>query len=465
MTSRDLTKGSVVSNLLYMSVPAMLGMVTQTLYGLVDMMWVGRISASAVAAVTIFGSIYWIVFVLNNTIGNGSVAVLSQGFGSGNQEIAKKATANTFGFKLLTGLAAAVILLLALKPVLSMFSSDPHVIRLTLDYGIIRTIFLPVTFSSFTVHTVLRCSGDAKSPMYITMFTALLNIILDPIFIFDTIPVVGIPGLGLGVFGAALATVISVTISLLIGLWILFGPKSRFSMQISDIWKIDWQVALNITRIGFPPAASGFLRTMTNLIILGFVTTYGMAAVAAWGIIGRLLSLMWMPINGIKQGGSAIVGQNIGAGFGERAEKTGLIAGKLGLISMAVLAFLMFITSPQLMSLFTNDIEVISLGAAALKAAMFAMPVFGLYSGVSTLFMGSGNTLPFLIAGTVGQWLFQMPLLFMVVRIMHLPFAWVGAGYIGLAIGEGLVYLYFCYRGNWREKIKAKMAAANTLRS
>ena len=122
MSKRDLTKGSIMNNLIAMSLPTMLGAMAQTLYSLVDMIWVGRLSAEAVASITIYSSLYFIIYVLNNIIGQGSVPVISQSYGSGNQERTKKAVENTFAFKLIVGISAAVITLIIMKPVMSCFS-------------------------------------------------------------------------------------------------------------------------------------------------------------------------------------------------------------------------------------------------------------------------------------------------------------------------------------------------------
>jgi len=459
MRSRDLTKGNLVNNLWYMAIPVMLGMVTQTLYDLVDMMWIGRLSAEAVAAVTVFSSVYYLVFVLNNIIGNGSVAVISQSFGSGSVEEARKAIANTFAFKLLAGIVASIIMYVALEPVLALFTKDTYVLQAALEYGRIRTVFLPIMFSSFTVTTALRCSGDSKSPMYITMFTAILNIILDPIFIFETIPIIGLPGLNMGVFGAALATVISTTLSLLIAYWIMFGPESKFSLQLSDLWNIDWAMSKRIIKIGLPQAISGFLSNVANVIIVGLVTTFGTFAIAAWGITGRLINLLFMPINGLSQGGSTIVGQNVGAGQLDRAEETGLAAGKLGFMSMLLVCAVGYIFAPQVISLFTIDSEVVRYGVIGLRAAIFCMPIMATAMGVATIFMGTGFTMPFLVAGIVGQWVMQIPLMFLFTKVLHLPYAWLPATYIAFATGQAIVIFYYYRQGKWRKKAELASAA------
>ncbi|QOR36317.1 MATE family efflux transporter [Clostridium sp. 'deep sea'] len=459
MRKRDLTKGSVINNLLFMALPAMLGLFTNTLYDIVDMMWIGRISATAVASVTVFCTILGLISVLNSIIGNGSVPVLAQSFGSADLEKSRKAVANTFAFKLIVGLVGALLLYLILKPTISLFTKDVNMLNGALEYGRIRTIFLPIMFSSYTVSTALRCSGDSKSPMYIAILASVLNIVLDPIFIFSRIPILGIKGLGLGIFGAALATVISTTVSFLIGFWILFGPKSKLSLRISDLFKIDWTVAMKITRIGGPQALANLLRNMANVIILGFVTLYGTMAVAAFGILGRIMGLMVMPSNGLVQGGGAVVGQNVGCGKIERAEKTALIAGKLGGGIMIVVSALGFVFAPQIMGLFSNEIEVLAIGIPAFRIAFLCLPILGFSQGIATLFIGTGYTLPFFIGGIVGQWLIQVPFLYLVSRVLHLPFTYIAASFIVYAIGEGLVTLYYYRSGKWRNTIEHNVSS------
>ncbi len=462
MNKRDLTKGKITRGLLYMSVPAMLGMMSHTIYDLVDMMWIGRLSASAVAAVTLFSSIYFMSYVLNQIIGSGSVAILSQAFGAKSEEKIRAAITNTFTFKLITGIIAAILLYIFIEPLLGIFTQDASLIKDALAYGRIRILFLPITFSTFTVTTILRCSGDSKSPMIINILTSILNIVLDPIFIFGQVPIIGTRGLGLGVAGAAIATVISATVSLIVSSYIMFGPKSQYKLSIRDLTKIDLQVVKKITTIGLPEATSGLIRNLANLIMIGFVTSFGTLAVAAWGISGRLINLGFMPISGLMQGGSAMVGQNIGANQIDRAEEVGKVAGKLGFSAMLTVALAGFAFMPQIMQIFTSDQDVIRLGTQAMRAAIFCMPVLASGYGMATLFGGSGYTMPFLYSSIIAQWGVQIPLMFLVTNVLGLGFAWLAGTYILYSLGEVIVILYFYKKGKWKKKAieELEMAAA-----
>ncbi|RLL88740.1 hypothetical protein BG32_12840, partial [Mesotoga sp. HF07.pep.5.2.highcov] len=167
--ARDLTQGNILKNLLVMSVPTMIGFSAQMVYDIVDIFWIGRISGEAIAGVTIFTTLFWIVDILNSIIGQSSVSLISQSFGKKDLEGTNRAIEQTITFKFIVALISALLVAAFLKPSLGFFSNDPTVITAALDYGYIRLFFLPMMFSSYSVNTALRCIGDAKSPMYIMM--------------------------------------------------------------------------------------------------------------------------------------------------------------------------------------------------------------------------------------------------------------------------------------------------------
>jgi len=262
---RDLTAGSVTKNLLSMSLPTMFGFMSQTLYDLVDMAWIGRISPEAVASVTIFTTIFWLAEVMNEIIGTGSVSLISQSYGSGDTERTRRVIEQTIAFKALVALISATFLLLFLKPLIAFFTDDPLVRRSALEYGYIRIFFLPIMFSSYTVNTALRCTGDAKKPMIIMLTASVLNVVLDPVLMFDTIPGTPIHGFGLGVFGAALATIISITVAFLAGFCILFSRWARVRITLRGIFRLEWAIDRKLFAIGAPSGLEMLSRNGADL--------------------------------------------------------------------------------------------------------------------------------------------------------------------------------------------------------
>lgn len=338
MKKRDLTKGSITKNLLFMSVPTMMGFFAQTLYDVVDMMWIGRISFEAVAGVTIFVTIFWVVEVLNEIIGSSSISLISQSYGEGDKEKTKKIIEQTITFKALVAIIASIFLYLFIKPLALFFDSNPLVVKSVISYGYIRIYFVPIMFSSFTVNTALRCIGDAKKPLYLMLVSSIMNVILDPIFIFKSLHIkflfidFTLKGFGMGVFGAALATVISITFAFLIGMYILLGGKTHIKIEFKKLFRLDKEIDFKLITIGLPNGADSLTRNLSSFVVLKLIAIYGSVAIAAAGIGMRILGLLFMPLIGLMMGGGTIVGQNIGNNQIDRAEKTAFAAAKLGLL-------------------------------------------------------------------------------------------------------------------------------------
>ncbi|MFA6707384.1 MAG: MATE family efflux transporter, partial [Sphaerochaetaceae bacterium] len=205
--SNDSTVGDLNRHVWRMSFPTMAGMLLQAVYDLVDMIWIGFISPEAVAAVTIFITLFWIVEILNEIVGTSSVSMISQSYGTGDLERTRIISEQTLVFKALLAILGAIIMLVCLKPLLHFFTDDSKVIAHGIEYGVIRLIFLPIFFSSYSVNTIFRCTGDAKTPMKLLITSAIINMVADPLLMFDTIPGTSIKGLGWGMQGAAIATV------------------------------------------------------------------------------------------------------------------------------------------------------------------------------------------------------------------------------------------------------------------
>ena len=216
--NNDLLTGSIKKNLLRIALPTMLGFFLQAVYDIVDMIWIGRISSQAVAGVTIFSTVFWLVTILNEIIGTSSISLITQSYGMKDERRTQRIVEQTLAFKAMVAIISALIMVVFLKPLLSFFTTEEEVLKAALDYGYIRIFFLPIMFSSYSVNTALRCLGDAKTPMFIMIAASVANIILDPLFMFQTIPGTSIPGLNMGVFGAGLATVISTVIAFSLGL-------------------------------------------------------------------------------------------------------------------------------------------------------------------------------------------------------------------------------------------------------
>lgn len=450
IVERDLTKGSIPKNLLLVSVPTMFGFFAQTLYDFIDMIWIGKISTQAVAGVAIFSTIFWFTDIFNEIIGVSSISLISQSYGAGMIGKTKQIIEQSIFFKMMVSVITAIILVILLKPLSLFFSDDPIVIQSILDYGIIRSFFLPFMFCSFSVNTAMRCTGDARHPMIIMISTALLNIILDPILMFDTIPGTSIPGMGWGIQGAAIATVLSTLIAFFAGLLILLTGKSYVKISFYGLFKISMENIKKLSFIGLPTGLEMFFRQGGQFLLLKFVSFYGTLALAIFGIGMRLFNLVFLPLLGLSMGGSAVTGQNLGANQIERTHCTALYAVFFGIIITGTLAAIALFFPESIIRIFINQAEVIEVGKEMIYIISPSFMAIAISMGLNTVFAGSGFNLPYLVSGILSRWFFQIPYSAMIVYFFHLPISYIWVGFLGAEFIEFVIILVYYRQGKWK---------------
>lgn len=452
---RDLTKGSVRGNLLHMALPTMLGFLAQTLYEVIDMMFIGAINHYALAGVTIFVTIFWLVQILNEIIGTSSISLISQAYGSGDTDRAKLAIEQTLSFKFIVAVMAGGIIAIVLQPLSMLFTKgDQQVMNSIYEYGYLRLFFMPMMFSSFSVNTALRCIGDAKKPLYLMAISSVLNVVLDAYFMFGEVSttILGIPiqytGLNMGIFGASLATVISMTVAFLIGFYFLLSGKSHVKIRFKKLFTINKEMAKQLMTIGLPNGVESLIRNVSGMALMFFVSSAGAVAVAAVGIGTRISGVLIMPLLGLMMGGSAIVGQNIGVNQIDRAEKTAKESVRLGLSVMLIANVLVFFYRETIAGWFNTNPAVVEVASQMIVVFSLGMIGLSVMFGLSVVFSGSGYNKPFLIASIYGRataivfagamWLMQMP-------IVYLGIAYLVSDYV-----EMIVMIVYYRIGKWK---------------
>jgi len=452
---QDLTKGSVLGQLFKIALPTMAGFSFQMLYDLVDLYWLGEISSEAIAGVTVFTSIFWLIEVVNEIIGVSSISLISQSFGKKDYRRTEKAIEQTMGFKIIAALFAAVFLFIFIKPLMKIFVAD-KVLELGLKYGYIRIFFLPFMFSSFTVNTSLRSLGDAKTPMKIMLIASVMNVILDPLLMLGNIEfrlfgnLFSINGANLGVQGAAYATIIAQTFAVIYGAVALFSGKGDVKPNLMKIFKIEKEYASKLIRIGLPNGFEVFARNMSNNVVLKYVAVYGTAALSAFGIGSRIFGFAFMPLIGLNMGGSSIVGQSLGAEDIPRAKKAAYLAAVISSAIMFLFTLVVFLWGGQLISLFDTNPEVVGYGRDFLVYGSFGLIFIGVAFGLSAVFSGSGYNFPFLIGGLVSKWLLQIPFLIIVVSVFKGGILLVWISFLVSDITEFILSLLFFRQGKWK---------------
>lgn len=436
--------------------PTMIAAAMQSFYDIVDMAWIGQYSHDAVAGVTIFSVLFQLFTVLNEVAGTSSVAMISQSYGRRDTARTQRIAEQTISFKFVLAIISGLLLAILLRPLLAYYTKNEQVISYAMEYGWLRIFFLPLAFSSYSVNTIFRCTDDSKTPMRIMIFSGLINFILDPIFIFETVPDLGfiklpftIHGLGLGVFGAALATVISITVSFLIGFSILLSGKKGKTIDLKGLFTLDKQIDMDLLRIGLPAGVNLFVRQFFMALLIQFVSYYGDIATALAGVGGKLSSFALVPLFGFNMSGSAIVGHYIGRSEIKTAKRTAIIGAVICCISVSIITLAIVIFPKAILSLFFTDSAVINEGVSMIRILACSFIPLAYAFGLSVVFSGSGHTRPLLYSTIGASWLVQLPYLFVTVKILELPLIAVWFSYILAEIAHLSIIVYHYKKETW----------------
>jgi putative MATE family efflux protein len=424
-----LLNGNLTVLLFKFSAPATIGMVVGAFYNIIDTIFVGKgVGSLAIAALSIVLPIQLIMMGIGTMLGIGSASIISRALGRNRKDIAQDVFGNAVVLNLLISALCMVLIYPFMDKFLIFFGASAQVLPYAKDYAYI--ILAGFIFLSFAIssNSCIRAEGSPRAAMYAMGIGALMNIILDPIFIFV---------LGMGIKGAAIATVISQALSTVyIIFYILFG-KSIFNINIA-VLKLRFPLVREILTLGFP----SFLRsTMASFIILIFnrlLSFYGGDLyIAIMGIGLRLLSLVQMPLIGITQGFSTIVGFNYGARLYPRVKKVLGIAA-VWTIVIAGAGFLVMMIFPRfVITLFSSDAELIGEGIGILRIVILFLPFIGVQMLGGGLFQSIGKAVPALVLTISRQVLFLVPAAFLLPMVFGLNGVWMAvpvADFLSVAV-------------------------------
>jgi len=382
----NIQKKSILGGLISLALPVVISNLFMMVFEIVDMFWVGRLGKRAVAALST-GSFYvWMLRALALTIAVGALAMVSRRSGERN----KKLLVETAGYAVAVTFFFTIILLLILLPVSLRVSYwlglESDIALLCEQYIIIFLSGLFFVNMMVTGEHILRGIGNTVTPMLITGFSFILNIILDPVFIFYY---------DLGLPGAAVATIVSQFFGciLMLGMLFKYFPGKDF-LNLKIHKKSVSFYFIRMARIGLPVSFSGAMFSVIYLILTGILTTFGSAPIAAMGIGHRLEAFPYFFALGFSRATSTIVGQNLGAGKPQRARTSALVSLRLVSVVLLIVSAMFYFFGSQLCSVFISDTEVIRYGARYLKfIALFE--VFMAFEVVlEGAFSGAGDTKP-----------------------------------------------------------------------
>lgn len=405
---QKLTEGSILKSLIRLSLPIILANVLHTTYHLIDTFWLGRLSANAVASVSISFPILFLILSLGGGLTLGGSVIVAQHFGAENKkEVDYSSSQTVFVIFIISIFLAALAYFLA-EPMMILIGAKPPVLEDAVGYFEVSSLGFVFLFMFFVFQSLMRGTGDVMLPLYVVLITVLLNLVLDPLFIFGYGP---FPALG--VKGAALASISTQAISAIIGLIILFRGKRGLKISLSQM-KFDWKWTKKLFRIGIPTSLDQSTRAAAMTVIIVLVTSFGAEVVAAYGIGVRVLSLIVIPALGFAMATTTLVGQNIGARQIKRAEKVGELSAKIAMIGLTSVGMILFVFAEPITAFFVpNDPQVIKDGALFIKIMAPSFGILGVQQVLNGVFNGAGFTQASLLISVFNLWIIRFPLAFL----------------------------------------------------
>lgn len=386
--------------LVRMAVPATVAMGTTALYNLVDTIFIGRwVGTQGIAGVSIAFPVQMIVLSIALMVGLGSASVISRALGSSNPERAARVLGNAIVMILLLAAAVTTFGMLFLDQLIILFGATEELVPYSREYLEIiipGTVFVAISIAA--TH-IVRSEGAARYSMRIMLIGAGLNILLDPIFI---------EVLGMGVRGAAIATVLGQATASVYGLRFFLMGRSSVNVRLHHlrIHPLDLRESLSI---GFPAFVRQVSQSVIIILINNVLSAYGDASIAAFGIVHRVMIFTLLPLIGIGQGFQPIVGFNYGAGRFERVEEAVRVTRRVAfLIALVPFAGVMLF-APSIASVFTTDPELIEIAGRAMRIALLIIPLVALQVVGAIFFQAIGKALPALFLSLSRQVLFLIP--------------------------------------------------------
>lgn len=407
-----------VGKLLFkLSMPAIIGMMVQGLYNLVDTIFVGQFTGTlGIGGITIAFPIQMIMMGIGMTIGIGGASLISRRMGEKNREGASLTLGNAVLLALVAGVICMIAGLIFQEPLLRLFGATDDLMTPAKAYIMVILLGSPAITFSMVTSSSARAEGNAKVAMNTMLIGAILNILLDPVFIVL---------LDMGVQGAAVATVLSMFASSIFLLRYYMGGKSEITFGLHHM-RLKGDVIREIFAVGMSDFARTAAMSFTSMLfnhILGGLG--GTLPIATFGVIFRVISFVFMPMIGIAQGVQPILGFNYGAKQFNRVRKSLKLANWSATV-ISIFGFLVFFTFPTpILRIFSDDPELIAMGKDAMRMLVIGLPLVGYQNIGTSLFQSIGKAKPAVFLALSRQVLFLIPMVIILSRIFGLMGVWV----------------------------------------
>ncbi len=443
-TEADYTQIKLQRAIFLLAVPMILELVMESTFAVVDIYFVGKLGASAVATVGLTETYLFLLYSVAMGLATAVTAVIARRVGEKNMQDAGVSAVQSVFLGLLASIPFAVAGLFFAKDLLIIMGADEWSIQNGYRYTQWMLGGNVVIVMLFVMNAIFRGAGDAAIAMRVLFVANGINIALDPLFIFGWGPVPA-----MGIEGAAIATNIGRGIGVLMQLWILFRAGKHIKVAWEQVkWRAD--VMLHIFKTSLGGIGQMIIGMTSWIFLMRILADVGSEAVAGATITLRIMMMTFMPAFGLANAAATLVGQNLGAGHPERAESAVWKTGFYNMIFLIGVSVIYFVFNEDLVAIFSNEAAVISIGGEWVRILSYSFFVYGWWMVSVQAFNGAGDTVTPTRINLVFFWLIQIPLSY----LLAIEFDWGHSGvFWGVFMSEtsvGIFTLWLFSRGTWK---------------
>lgn len=443
-TEADYTRIPMRRAVFLLAVPMVLELLMESTFAVVDIFFVAKLGASAVAAVGLTETLLFLLYAIGMGLAMAATAIVARRVGEGARDDAARSAMHGIYVALAVSVPFAIIGIVYARELLALMGADAW----ALEHGYRYTQWMlggnAVIMLLFVINAIFRGAGDAAIAMRVLWVANLVNLILDPLLIFGLGPIPAI-----GVEGAAIATNIGRGIGVAMQVWCLLrgGKHIRLAAQ-----HLRWsgELAWNLIKTSLGGIGQNIVAMTAWIFLMRILAALGSEAVAAATIVVRIFMFTGMPAWGMANAAATLVGQNLGAAQPQRAEAAVWRVGSYNMAYMVCISLVFFFCNEWLLGLFTDEAQVIAIGGEWLRIVSYSFFVYGWWMVAVQAFNGAGDTVTPTRINLVFFWLIQIPLAFWLAKTLGWGHTGVFWGVFVSETSVGLFTLWLFSRGSWK---------------
>jgi putative MATE family efflux protein len=440
---QDFTTGSLNRSILLLAIPMVLEMVLESLFAVVDVFWVSRLGADAIATVGLTESVLTLVFAVGMGLGMATTAMVARRIGEKDHDGAAISAVQAIILGLIASVAMGLPFLIFAPKLLGLMGASPAIIAGGANYTRIALGGSGVVMLLFLNNAIFRGTGDAAIAMRLLWVSNILNLILDPCLIF---------GLGpfprMGVTGAALATFTGRGIGVLYQFYRLSKGTERLQFFARHL-RLNGEVLVRLLRVSFTGILQFLIGQASWIGLVRIVSLFGAPALAAYTIAIRIVIFAILPSWGLSNAAATLVGQNLGAGHVDRARNAVWRTGLWNMVFLGTVGLVFIAFAPAIINLFTQDPEVVPTAVSSLRIFSCGNVAYAYGMVLLAAFNGSGDTLTPTYVNLFGFWILEIPLAWFLARHTAMR---VNGVFVSVVVAQAtivLISLALFRRGKW----------------